>query len=87
VYCRNGDGTQQESDQLLCIDAEVGGVRDASGDRRSLESFFIGRVVGSFTSIRPAAEITRQIVADCEQRIADLGRLLTTGTTITGALS
>ena len=26
--------------------------------------------------IRPAAEIARQIVADCEQRIADLARAL-----------
>jgi NAD(P)H-dependent flavin oxidoreductase YrpB (nitropropane dioxygenase family) len=42
----------------------------------ALESFFIGQVVGSFTRIRPAAEITRQIVADCERRIADLARLL-----------
>ncbi len=41
-----------------------------------LESFFIGQVVGSFERIRPAAEITRQIVADCEQRIADLARTL-----------
>jgi len=37
-----------------------------------LESFFVGQVVGSFRQIRPAAEITRQIVADCEQRIRDL---------------
>ena len=35
-----------------------------------LESFFVGQVVGSFERIRPAGEITRQIVADCEQRIA-----------------
>jgi NAD(P)H-dependent flavin oxidoreductase YrpB (nitropropane dioxygenase family) len=41
-----------------------------------LESFYIGQVVGSFQQIRPAAEITRQIVADCEQRIAELGGLL-----------
>jgi NAD(P)H-dependent flavin oxidoreductase YrpB (nitropropane dioxygenase family) len=41
-----------------------------------LESFFIGQVVGSFRDVRPAAEITRQIVADCEQRIAELGGLL-----------
>ena len=41
-----------------------------------LESFFIGQVVGSFDAIRPAAEITRQIIADCEQRIAELGELL-----------
>jgi hypothetical protein len=41
-----------------------------------LESFFIGQVVGSFDKIRPAAEITRQLAADCEQRIAELGGLL-----------
>jgi NAD(P)H-dependent flavin oxidoreductase YrpB (nitropropane dioxygenase family) len=41
-----------------------------------LESFFVGQVVGSFDAIRPAAEITRQIVAECEQRIAELGALL-----------
>lgn len=44
-----------------------------------LESFFIGQVVGSFRQIRPAGEITRQIVADCEQRIADLAALLPSG--------
>jgi NAD(P)H-dependent flavin oxidoreductase YrpB (nitropropane dioxygenase family) len=42
----------------------------------ALESFFIGQVVGSFREIRPAAEITRQIVAECEKRIAELGALL-----------
>jgi Succinyl-CoA ligase like flavodoxin domain len=42
----------------------------------ALESWFIGQVVGSFTSIRPAADITRQIIADWEQRIAELGALL-----------
>lgn len=41
-----------------------------------LESFFVGQVVGSFGEIRPAAEITRQIVAECEQRIAELGGML-----------
>ena len=41
-----------------------------------LESFFIGQVVGSFGVIRPAAEITRQIIAECEQRIAELGALV-----------
>ena len=42
-----------------------------------LESFFIGQVVGSFEKIRSAAEITRQIVADCEQRIRDLAQGVT----------
>src|ERR1700722_6827271 len=41
-----------------------------------LESFFIGQVVGSFDAIRPAGEITRQLAADCEQRITELGGLL-----------
>ena len=41
-----------------------------------LESFFVGQVVGSFDAIRPAAEITRQIVAECELRIAELGGML-----------
>jgi NAD(P)H-dependent flavin oxidoreductase YrpB (nitropropane dioxygenase family) len=41
-----------------------------------LESFFVGQVVGSFGTIRPAAEITRQMVAECEQRITELGALL-----------
>jgi len=41
-----------------------------------LESFYIGQVVGSIQHIRPAAEITRQIVADCQQRIAELAGLL-----------
>ena len=40
-----------------------------------LESFFVGQVVGSFEQIRPAGEITRQIVADCEQRIRELAKL------------
>jgi NAD(P)H-dependent flavin oxidoreductase YrpB (nitropropane dioxygenase family) len=41
-----------------------------------LESFYVGQVVGSFSQIRPAAEITRQIVADCERRIRDLAGLI-----------
>ena len=41
-----------------------------------LASFYVGQVVGSFQQIRPAAEITRQLVAECEQRIAELAGLL-----------
>ena len=41
-----------------------------------LESFYVGQVVGSFSQIRPAAEITRQMAADCERTIAELGGLL-----------
>ncbi|MCL2583128.1 MAG: nitronate monooxygenase [Streptosporangiales bacterium] len=41
-----------------------------------LESFFIGQVVGSFAAVRPAAEVTRQIIADCEAAIRNLGGLL-----------
>jgi len=40
-----------------------------------LESFFVGQVVGSFEQIRPAGDITRQIVADCEQQIRNLAKL------------
>ena len=42
-----------------------------------LESFFVGQVVGSFQRVRPAAEITRQIIADCEQRIRELAQGVT----------
>jgi NAD(P)H-dependent flavin oxidoreductase YrpB (nitropropane dioxygenase family) len=41
-----------------------------------LESFFVGQVVGSLEQLRPAGEITRQIVADCERRIAELAGLV-----------
>jgi NAD(P)H-dependent flavin oxidoreductase YrpB (nitropropane dioxygenase family) len=41
-----------------------------------LESFFVGQVVGSFARLRPAGEITRQIVSDCETRLAELAALL-----------
>jgi NAD(P)H-dependent flavin oxidoreductase YrpB (nitropropane dioxygenase family) len=41
-----------------------------------LESFFVGQVVGSFRDIRPAAEITRAMAADCERQIAALAALL-----------
>jgi NAD(P)H-dependent flavin oxidoreductase YrpB (nitropropane dioxygenase family) len=41
----------------------------------ALESFFVGQVVGSFRDIRPAGEITRQMAADCEARIAALAGL------------
>jgi NAD(P)H-dependent flavin oxidoreductase YrpB (nitropropane dioxygenase family) len=40
-----------------------------------LESFYVGQVVGSFEQIRPAGEITRQIVTDCEQQIRQLAKL------------
>jgi NAD(P)H-dependent flavin oxidoreductase YrpB (nitropropane dioxygenase family) len=46
-----------------------------------LESFFIGQVVGSFQQVRPAAEITRQMAAECEQRIAALASLLPSAVT------
>jgi NAD(P)H-dependent flavin oxidoreductase YrpB (nitropropane dioxygenase family) len=45
----------------------------------ALQSFFVGQVVGSFRELRPAAEITRQLAADCEQRIADLAKLTQPG--------
>jgi NAD(P)H-dependent flavin oxidoreductase YrpB (nitropropane dioxygenase family) len=42
----------------------------------ALESFFVGQVVGSFARLRPAGEITRQMAAGCEARIAELAALL-----------
>jgi hypothetical protein len=32
--------------------------------------------VGSFRGVRPAGDIVRQIVADCEQRLAELAALI-----------
>jgi NAD(P)H-dependent flavin oxidoreductase YrpB (nitropropane dioxygenase family) len=55
------------------IDAAAGAGHEGA---LRLESFFVGQVVGSFDTIRPAAEITRQMVAECEQRITELGALL-----------
>jgi NAD(P)H-dependent flavin oxidoreductase YrpB (nitropropane dioxygenase family) len=48
-------------------------------DALKLESFFVGQVVGSFSRRRPAAEITRQILGDCEVRLAELAALLPAG--------
>jgi NAD(P)H-dependent flavin oxidoreductase YrpB (nitropropane dioxygenase family) len=58
------------------IDAAAGAGNEGA---RELESFFIGQVVGSFAALRPAEEITRQIVTDCERRLAELGSLVATG--------
>jgi NAD(P)H-dependent flavin oxidoreductase YrpB (nitropropane dioxygenase family) len=44
-----------------------------------LESFFIGQVVGALREIRPAADILRDLVDDCVQRIADLHTLTQPG--------
>ncbi|WP_454777951.1 NAD(P)H-dependent flavin oxidoreductase [Georgenia muralis] len=50
---------------------------DAAAERgvataRELESFFVGQVVGSFTELRPTAEIVRDIVTGCEARLREL---------------
>jgi hypothetical protein len=37
-----------------------------------LETFFVGQIVGSFHDLRPAAEITQSMVAECLARIASL---------------
>jgi hypothetical protein len=42
---------------------------------RALESFFVGQVVGGFSELRPAEEITREIVAGCVVRLKELGAL------------
>ena len=44
-----------------------------------LESFFVGQVAGSFSRLRPAAGIARQIVGDCEERLAEPATLLPAG--------
>ena len=54
---------------------------DAAAGRRTKarcasKSPLSAQVVGFFRAVRPAAEITRQIVADCEQRSAELGGML-----------
>jgi hypothetical protein len=58
-------------------DAAVNGHEGA----RALESFFIGQVVGSFARLRPAADIARDLVDDCENRLADLTKLTDARTT------
>jgi NAD(P)H-dependent flavin oxidoreductase YrpB (nitropropane dioxygenase family) len=41
----------------------------------ALESFFIGQVVGSFTSVRTTAEVVADIMGSCERRLRYLGAL------------
>ncbi|HEY2225367.1 nitronate monooxygenase [Actinomycetospora sp.] len=41
----------------------------------ALDTYFIGQVVGGFTALRPAGEITREIVGDCTRRLRALGEL------------
>jgi NAD(P)H-dependent flavin oxidoreductase YrpB (nitropropane dioxygenase family) len=66
--------------QPMLVDAAWQRIDRAAADGHEgalrLESFYVGQVVGSFQEIRPAAEITRQMVADCAQRIAELAGLL-----------
>jgi hypothetical protein len=58
------------------IDAAAGAGHEGA---LKLESFFVGQVVGSFSRLRPAAEITRQIIGDREVRLAELAALLPAG--------
>ena len=41
-----------------------------------LESFFVGQVVGGFRALRPAAEITRAMAAECRREIERVAALL-----------
>ena len=41
----------------------------------ALDTYFIGQVVGGFTELRPAGEITREMVEDCTRRLRELGEL------------
>lgn len=54
------------------IDAAAG---QGDENARALESFFIGQVVGGFHQLRPAAEITRDLIEGCETRLAELAAL------------
>ncbi|KAE8765575.1 NAD(P)H-dependent flavin oxidoreductase [Georgenia thermotolerans] len=58
----------REAWERIDLAAEAGDAR-----ARELESFFVGQVVGTFTELRPAGEIVRDIVAGCEQRLRELG--------------
>jgi len=48
-----------------------------AGNERAveLESFYIGQVVGSFARLRPTAEITRELLETCRERLVELGQL------------
>lgn len=63
--------------QLMLVNeywSRIDAAADAGNAKaKELESFFIGQVVGSFTQLRPAYEIARDIIDSCEvtlQRIA-----------------
>lgn len=43
---------------------------------KKLESFFIGQVVGGFRQLRPAGDIAREIIDDCERRLRELAAIL-----------
>jgi len=59
---------------------QIGAAADAGHEGAlKLESFVVGQVAGSFSRLRPAAGITRQIVDDCEARLAELAALLPSG--------
>jgi NAD(P)H-dependent flavin oxidoreductase YrpB (nitropropane dioxygenase family) len=45
-----------------------------------LESFFIGQVVGSFRQIRSTRDVVRDLVENCEQRLRELGSLVSSST-------
>ena len=57
-------------------------IHDAAADGHAgaaaLDSYFIGQVVGSFDRLRPAGEIARDMVEDCERRLRALGELAAT---------
>ncbi|MFI0465813.1 NAD(P)H-dependent flavin oxidoreductase [Saccharopolyspora sp. 5N102] len=42
---------------------------------KALASFFIGQVVGTFRELRPAADITREIIEDCNKALTRLANL------------
>ncbi|WP_181311750.1 NAD(P)H-dependent flavin oxidoreductase [Nocardioides campestrisoli] len=73
------DPLPMQQQLLLAKDAwaEIDRSAEAGGaGARELESFFVGQVVGSFGALRSAEEITDEIVAGCDRRLAELARFL-----------
>ncbi|MBW0101045.1 nitronate monooxygenase family protein [Pseudonocardia sp. KRD291] len=65
--------------QPMLVNAAWNRIDHAAGEgnaaAQTLESFFIGQVVGGFARLRPTAEITRELIEDCETRLRELTAL------------
>jgi hypothetical protein len=60
------------------LDAQLTWIEDQTGGRPYGVDLLVPEkfAAGSFARLRPAGEITRQIVSDCETRLAELAALL-----------